>query len=179
MNSKKKNYLYSIVFGTVFLFFIFLIIPYLLNEIKKASESSIILRDELASIEKEIENLHVLKAAYQDRKDDLGKIDDIFIDNERPVDFFNFLRVNAQVTQQNIDISVIPSGQSKDDPWLNLSFQVSTKGSFSNFLKFLERIENSPYLIEILNLNCKELTKGEFPFGSVESSFQIKVFTKK
>lgn len=186
MSSRKKIYLYSAILGIISLFFLFLAIPFFLGKVKKNSESLLFLKQELVSLQGEIENLQILKVIHQNRKDDLERIDDFFVDSEVPIQFIDFLEMNAEATQQKIDIALIPSKKEKDEIWLSLFFQISTSGSSSDFLKFLEKLENSLYLIEVMNLNTKKLTKGEFfpPFsqdfsvGSVESAFLIKVFAK-
>ncbi len=187
MSPKKKIYLYLIIFGAVSLFFLFLITPHFLGEIRENSESLIFLKNELIFLQREIKNLRESELIYQSYQANLAKIDKIFVDPEVPIEFIDFLEKNAQVSQQKIEISLIPKKKVKDEPWPGLLFQVSTFGSFPNFSKFLEKLENSPYLIEILNLNIKKLTEreiqsAEFPDlspGDVKSTFLIKVFVKK
>jgi hypothetical protein len=183
MTPKKKIYFYSAIFGITSLVFIVLVIPYFLSKVRESSESLISLKQELASLQREIDNIQILKIAYQNRKDDLNKIDDIFVDADVPLHFIDFLETNAEVSKQEIDIAFVPSGKEKDEPWSSLSFQLSTTGFFPDFLKFLERLENSPYLIEIVSLNTKGSTSKDFGLpdfsaGTLESSLLIKVFTK-
>ena len=173
MSSKNKIYLYLAIFLGISLLFFFLIIPYFLKRIRQESEELISLEGESVSLQKEIENLHQLEGIYRDYQSELAKIREMLIDSEVPVEFINFLEENAQISGQEIEISLFPQKKIKDEPWPVLSLQILTSGSFSKFLKFLEKLENSPYLIEVLNLNIQKSANSD-----VESVFFIKVFAK-
>lgn len=173
MSPKNKIYLYLAIFLGTSLIFLFLIIPYFLKKIQGKSGELVSFEKESVSLQKEIENLRQLEGIYRDYQQELVKIKEMLIDSEVPVEFINFLEENAQISRQEIEISLFPQKKTKDEPWPTLSFQVSTSGSPSGFLKFLEKLENSPYLIEILNLNIQKLADSD-----VESVFLIKVFAK-
>ena len=185
MSPKKKIYLWLIIFVGISLYFLILVIPKLLGEIRKNSEDLISLNGELISLQKETENLNELEKIYQNYQPNLFKIDELFIDPETPIDFINFLEKNAQLSQLKIEISLAPKKEIKTDPWPSLFFKVPTYGSLPNFLRFLEKMENSPYLIEIVDLNIKRLAERDAQLikypglspGDVESNLSIKVFT--
>lgn len=179
MSTKKKIYLYLAILIGVSLVFLVLILPGLLKAIREDSEKLISLQNELIFLQKEKENLKQLEVIYQTSQADLEKINALFVDPEVPVEFIDFLEKNGELSQQEIDISLVQRKQGEDEPWPSLLFQISTSGSFPNFLKFLERLQSSPYLVEILNLNIKKATKtGTLLPGEVESTFLIKVFTR-
>ena len=190
MNPNKKIIFTSGILGIISLIFIFLIIYPLFNNIKKNSEALISQKRELASLEGEIENLKNFEKIYQAQHENLEKIDKLFIDPDIPTDiikFVGFLRKIAEDSQISIDISSpTPKKEIAADPWPSITFQMALKGKFSNFGKFLEKIETGPYLIEILNLNAgrlteKELKSKEFeelPLANTSISLSIKVFTK-
>lgn len=173
MSTKNKIYLYLVIFLGISLIFLFLMIPYFLKKIQEKSEELVSLKKESVSLQKEMENLGQLEGIYQDYQPELVKIREMLIDPEVPVEFINFMEENAQISEQEIEISLFPQKKTKDEPWPALSVQVSTSGSSSGLLKFLEKLENSPYLIEILNLNIKKLADSD-----VESTFLVKVFAK-
>jgi len=153
-----------------------------LKEIRANSQELISLKSELASFQKETENLNKLKVVYQNYQSNLAKIDQIFIDPRRPIEFFDFLDKNATLFQLKIEKSPVSRQKTETEP-PSLFLQISVIGSFPNFLKFLEKLENAPYLIDILNLNVKKIaereiqSKGLLP-QDVESTFLIKVYTK-
>jgi len=190
MNSNKKIIFTLGILGIISLIFIFLIVYPLFNNIKEESEILVYKKRELVSLEGEIKNLKDFEGIYQSNQENLGKIDKLFINPEVPTDivkFVGFLREIAEDSQLSIDIfSPTPKKQIPTDPWPSITFQVSCDGKFSNFGKFLEKIETGPYLIEILNLNAIRLTERGLEPKEFEklspadssTSLLIKVFTK-
>jgi Tfp pilus assembly protein PilO len=174
MNPRKKIYLWLFIFIIISLFFLVFLIPKFLREIRAKSQELISLKNELASFQKEVESFEKLAKIYQNYQPNLEKIDKIFIDPKEPIDFFKFLEENANHFQLEYKISPLPGKEEEK----SLSFQISVSGSFNNFLKFLERIENSPYLIDVLDLNVKKTIKKEVPESIIEANFSIKVYTK-
>lgn len=153
---------------------VFLIYP-LFREIKKNSEELILEKGKLFSFETEIENLEQFKRVYQLLKPDLEKIDKLLINPEVPVDFIKFLEKTASDSEVFIEISPTSLKEAKSDPWPSLGFRISLTGSFPDFLKFLEKIESSSYLIEISNLNFKKISKKE---KDINGNLFMKVYTK-
>ncbi len=192
MNPKKKIYTSLAIFGAVYLLLILFIVFPLFRGIKKHSEELVSEREGLISLTNEIENLETSEKFYKANQANLEKIEELLINREVPIEFITFLEQNAENSQLESKISLLASGGKETDPWPSLSFQVLLKGSFPDFLKFLERLENGPYLTEILNLNIQKATKGspqalfspspesrELPLSEVNATLSIKVFTKK
>ena len=185
MSAKNKIYFWLIIFIGISLFFLVFIIPELLGEIRKNSEDFVSLKGDLILLEKEKKNLNELEKVYQSHQSSLEKIDTLFIDPKMPLDFLNFLEKEAQLSNLKIEISLTSTIKKETDPWPSLSFRISTYGSLSNFLKFLGKIENSPYLIKIGDLNIKRLAEKDVQIikypgilaGDIETSLLIKVFT--
>lgn len=186
MNPRKKIIISLITFGIVTLILIFLIISPLLNQIKENSEELILQKQELILLQEERKNLKEIETVYESYQLNLTKIDKLFIDSEIPIEFVSSLEELASTSQLLIKISPVVSKEVKEDPWSSLSFQLSLSGSFPDFLKFLKKLENSPYLIEVLNLNTEKLIETElwsenykaFSPGDVNVEILVKVFTK-
>lgn len=190
MNLNKKIIFTSGIIGITGLIFIFLIIHPLFINIKKNSETFISQKRELVLLKTEAENLEKFEKIYQSRRQNLEKIDKLFINQEIPADiieFVGFLRKIAEDSQISIDISSpIPQKEKGADSWPSITFQVSCQGRFSNFEKFLEKLERGPYLIEILNLDARRLTEKELESKEFKKlspadsniSLLIKVFTR-
>lgn len=173
MSTKRKIYLYLIAFTGIFLLFLLLIIPRFLEKIRKDSEDFLSLKRESVALQQENENLRQLEVVYQSHQREIARIDDILVDPELPVGFLDLLEKNAQDSQQEIEISLSPPKKTEEKKWSVLFSQVSTSGSFPNFLKFLGKLENSPYLIQIINLDLKKSTEP-----NVKSSLLMRVFAK-
>jgi hypothetical protein len=179
MSPKKKIFLNLGIFLGIFLVFLVWIFPNLFGEIQKISQDLIFLKQKLLVLQKEEENLQHLKITYQNYEANLQQIQQIFVNYKVPIEFIEFLEKAAHINQQEIDISLY-SPKVEEDLWPSLTFRVLTKGPFSGLMRFLAKLENSPYLIEILNLNIKTSKKDTrtFPFGEVEGNFLIKTFVQ-
>jgi Tfp pilus assembly protein PilO len=186
MTIKNKINLSLIIFILLAILLILFVIYPLLKEIKINSEEFISKKQSLTLLEKKIENLRQYQTTWREIEPNLERIDKLFIDPELPVEFISFLEKTASDCELSVEISPFSGQKTTNDPWPSLLFQIKTTASFSKFLKFLEKLENSPYLIEIQNLNVKRLTEKEleqkilekFSPGDTINTILIKVYTK-
>ncbi len=151
----------------------FIIYPFF-NDIKIGSKEMISQKENLAILEAQMANLENFKIIYKDLEEISEKIDRLFVNPEVPVEFIGFLENTAEEYHLKIEIFPASARAVEKDLWSYITFQISTSGSFTNFLKFQKRMENGPYLIEIQNLSIGRLTES----GEIQASFTIKVFTK-
>lgn len=172
MTEKKKIYLLALFFGIFNLALLFLIVFPLLGKIEESSKELVLQNQKLISFSKGEENLRGLENTYQIHQKDLEKIESLYIDPETPIDFISFLEKMAFDSRAEIEISLVSEKIQETDFGKALSFNISLKTFYPNFLKFLERLENSPYLVEILDLNIKK--SGE----KIEAPFSLNVLTK-
>lgn len=179
MTTAKKINLSIIIFVVlIFLVISFVIYPSF-KEIKKSSKDLIYQKENLSNLEAKIVNLEKFRILYKNLEEILDKIDNLFINPEVPVDFISFLEKNSKDCQLATEISFSPVKKIKTDPWPSLSFKITSTGSFSNFLKFLEKLENSQYLIEIQNLSINQTKKSEIPSKvDIQANLSIKVYSK-
>jgi Tfp pilus assembly protein PilO len=186
MNPQKRLYTSIIIVGVLaILFIVFLIYP-VFRAIVKNSQDFLSEKKRLISLAQEEENLKKIEDLYKAYQSDLNKIENFFVDPEAPIEFVNFLEETAKNSQLRLEISSIVKKAEKEDPWENLSIQLFIYGSYPNLLKFLEKLENSSYLIEMVNLNINRLSESElklkgfekFSTGDINSSLLIKVYTK-
>lgn len=185
MNLQNKIYLISAIFGLIILVLIVFFVSPLFKEIKKNSQDLIAFKKELISLEAKIENLRKFKEIFKTLEPDSEKIDKLLVDSEVPIDFIKFLEKTASDSQVLIEISSTSFKIVQTDPWPSLGFQIILTGSFPNYLKFLEKLETSPYLTEIQNLIVRRLSENEIrlmaktlSLGDVKATLSIKVFTK-
>ena len=186
MIPKNKINLSLVVFGVLIVSLIVFVIYPLFKEIKNNSEDLISKKQKLLSLEAKIENLGEFQSLWSEIEPNLKKIDQLFIDPGVPVEFISFLETAARDCDFPIVISPALPSKIEKDPWPSLSFQISSITSFSKFLRFLVKIETSPYLIEIQNLNARRLTEKELKLkefeklslGDIKTTLSIKVYTK-
>ena len=173
MNQKTTTT--SIIFGIIFLLLILLIISPLFNKIKEESDNLIAQKKTLIELSNKTENLNKFQTNYQAYQPNFKKIDQLFIDPEEPIDFIKFLEKEASDFQLSIEISPQPTKEVKGDLWPSMNFRLALLGSFPNFLRFLEKLESSSYLINISNLS---LTLTKETTRDVSASFLIKIYTQ-
>jgi len=182
----KKIYTSLISFiGLSFVLILFVIFT-LIKKIKENSQQLLLEKETRLSFLEQKEDLRNFKDIYQEIEPDLEKTENLFISSGIPIDFINFLEKTASDSNTLVEISSVTLVDSKDDSWSSLEFRLQVFASFSNFSRFIERLENDSYLIEIYDLNIKKLSdsnlKSEklagFSTGDVAVSLSLKVFTK-
>ncbi|MGB2762354.1 MAG: type 4a pilus biogenesis protein PilO [Minisyncoccales bacterium] len=159
MDFNKKIYISLCFFTATALVFVFFLIHPLLNQIRENSYSFVLQKNSFAELQERETNFKKLKNLWRLYEQDLKKIDALFINSSDPVEFtafMEFLENNAGNCGLSIEILSLPTKKAEPDSWNFNNYQLSLKGSFSNVLKFLEKIENAPYLIEVSNLNIKK-----------------------
>ncbi|KPJ56062.1 hypothetical protein AMJ49_05815 [Parcubacteria bacterium DG_74_2] len=185
MNLNKKIYISLSFFALAFLVFVFFIIYSLLNEIKKDSQDFVVQKNSIAELQTRKENFNKLKNFYKNYQKDLEKIDNLLVDSEKPIEFIEFLEESAENSSLSINVSTSALLKPETEKWNFSNYQLSLEGSFPNVLKFLEKLETAPYLIEISNLNIQKSSIESIKFKEYSTlernalaNLTIKVYTK-
>lgn len=161
------------IFGATVAILILVIILFLLQGIQKSSQELISQKKELILFKQKGESLENLRGKYKAYQQNLEKINNFFVDSTLPIEFIRFLEKSALDSQASIRVS---STKEITGPEPALSFNTSLSGSFANLLKFIDKLENSPYLIEIDNLNVKKL--GREQPGNIMANLELIVLTE-
>lgn len=156
---------------------VFVVYP-TLKDIKKDSQWLVAEKSKFLTLSAQIDDLREFDVLYKDRGEMMKQIDDLFIDSEVPVDFINFLEKTGNQSGVSVDIAPFSVGKNSKGSWPFLNFQVTVSGSFSSLLIFLEKIENSPYLIEIQNLTISQSVEEKQTQGNVKALLSFKIFSK-
>ena len=186
MKPKNKIFIISVIFGLMILALIIFLIYPLFKEIKKNSQVMLVFKEELILLRTQIKELKEFGAVYENYQPNLAKINQLFFDSKNPVKFIRFLEKTAFDSGVSIEISplIFPKKEKETKLWDYVTFKLSSKGSFPNFLKFSDKLEVSPYLTEIQNLTLKRLSEKElkvgeeYSLGDITATCLIKVFTK-
>jgi len=186
MTQNKKILLISIISGLISIVLIVFIIYPLFEKIRENSKKVSAVKQDLLLSRGKAGSLEQVKETYENLKPDLEKIDGLFVDPQVPINLIQFWEKTATESGISIDISPAFLKASEVDPWNSIAFQVTLIGSFPNFLKFLEKIENASYLIEIQSLTARRLIERElkpteqeqYSLGDVRVTLLTKVFTK-
>lgn len=167
INLKRKIFFVSTLFIFLILSLFFCLISPLFSTIKRDSLEYLSQKENLILIEKKKKELVNIERIYADVEPSLSKINTFFVNPEEPVEFINFLEKSAQELNLSIQISLMNKEVGKK-PWPGMYFQVETAGSFSNFMKFLEKLESASYLIEVENMDIKRASEKQVRFGTME-----------
>ena len=173
----KKIYTTLVIFFIANLLFIFLLILPVFRDIKKNSKELVLQKTNLIFQNENVEKIKSNEDFYKNNKENLEKINNSFIDSEVPIEFIYFLENNANDSAVLIDISQINLEDKDKEKANTLSFKVSAKGSFSKFLKFLEKLETSPYLVKISDLDLKKIENVSS--NDINITFSLAVLTKE
>ncbi|KPJ73655.1 hypothetical protein AMJ48_00390 [Parcubacteria bacterium DG_74_1] len=188
---KRKIYIAAtVLLALIILLTVFIISPFFL-EIKRNSYNFPLKKQNLAVLEKELENLQEFKKTWPEISPNLEKINRLFIDDPRmPIDFISFLEETAEdagfYRDKSFEKSFSDPVKNEGDPWPCVPFNLSLIGSFSSVSNFLEKLESGPYLIEIQNLSITRLTDvnlrtsefKQFSLDDTKAVISIKVYSK-
>jgi len=179
MAIKKKIYLTLIIFSLLIILMVVFIIFPLLGQIKNNAKELIVQKEKFVALEAKITNLEKFKVLYVELQHFLKQIDNLFVDARVPVEFISFLEETSEKSQLKIEILPGSDKEMEKDFWPYLTFQITSTGSFPNFLKFLEKLENSLYLLEVQNVSIGKLTGDkDVVSDDVRANFSVKVFVK-
>jgi len=182
---KNKINIFILAFSLVTVALIFVLAGPFLNNIKENSKKFSEQKSQISLIEKRIENVEKFKKIYEGKESNFKQVKSLFVNEFVPIDFIDFIEKTADGLGLLYEISPDPVVKNEKNKWSSLVFGIKSTGSFSNFMKFLEKIENSPYLIKIQDLNINSLIEGKSNIGKVVPAdnvggvISIEVFTNK
>ena len=195
MESKKKIYLGLGIMAVAFLLACFLLVPFLIKQIKAASQDLIIQQQGFEKSQKEQQNIFHWKRQYQSSKQEIEKVANSFISQEKLLDFVLALENIAQksgnrceiyVAEQKTKELVISDEEgekkenSKGESVEVVVFQVSLSGNFDGLVRFLAYLDNLSYLneissIQIQRINQENIEKG-IRAGEISSVLNIRAY---
>ena len=177
MAINKKIVVVFLICGLIAVSLVVFVVFPLLGRIKKDSQDIISARENLGIIQNKIDKINSAGAFYNLMEGDLKKIKGFFIDPGTPIELIKFWEKLAAEASVSVDISPVSSRNPKNGPWDKIGFQMRIDGSYINFLRFLKKTENGPYLTEIKSLSANKA------FGSVKEEISavidLNVFAKK
>lgn len=182
MNQQKKIYIpFIVIFAILNIVLIIFVILLYFYGIVKASQDFLIKKQKIQSIIKMEEDIKQIEESLKTQQIDLDKINNLFlISSEIPLEFIKFLEKSA--LDLNIQIKIISINQEKatkgKNIWPCFVFKISiNNSSFKDLLKFINKLETSPYLIEIIKLDIKKMKTGKETVN-INTTLFLKVFIK-
>jgi hypothetical protein len=179
MSLKTKTYLTLLIF-LIFLGLLIFFLKNLFSEIKNISVEISSKKGEILLLEKRAENAKSFADFFQREMENFKKVESLFINPETPIEFIEFLEKESGNLGLSLEIFLHSPIVTEEDPWPSIGFRLNLSGSFPKFLKFLEKLELAPYLIEIQGLKISRVEEKteELKVGEIKAEISIKVFTK-
>lgn len=190
MSPLKRIYTLIVIFVVISLALVFLGVLPSFSGVKQSSQEFLSAKNKLAFLTLQKNKLTQTQKLYERYRQDLANLDNVFVNAEVPLELISFLEDTAtssgiQLTVTSITKEVTETedkgtsaadkkNAKEKDVWPSLLLQLSAEGSFSNFSKFLTRLESASYLIEVLDLTARKVPESE----NISFNMSIKVFAK-
>ena len=166
-----KKYSSNLILGLIdiglIVFIIFFLVKVIIKDINELSS----LRKTLFSLEEQEDNFDNLNKNYRINIEAIKEIDNIFVNSEEPVGLLTFIEDLSKESGLSTKIIPIVPQKSKSDIWPSMIFKLSCEGKSEKLIAFLEKLENSKYLMEITDINLKKTELLNTP-GQGENSDQ-------
>ena len=135
---------------------IFALMP-LFKEVSKASDNLSWQKAILGTIDDQIADVESFQNNYKHYQKDIKKVDDSFINYEAPIKFIGFLEDRAKEVSLDIQIIPVSALQKEGETYKTIDFQVIVAGPFLKCIRFLDRLEQSPWLFETASLYVEKI----------------------
>lgn len=173
---KKKILISAVASLAVLAIFVFLCPYSIFKNIQASSGQLLSAEAELTSISEKNNELSNWEKELPGLEPDLEKIKSVFVDLEMPVEFLRFLEKLAADNNLSIRVSLLHADSKKNSDAAILQFKVLANGSFSDCARFLEKLENAPYLIAVEDLNIiRFFNEEEEEVFSEEMEFNLSI----
>jgi hypothetical protein len=155
MEINQKIYVSLTAMGFASVVLISLLIYPTFKGIQERSQDLMLEKGKIAFLSREAENREKMEILYNTYQQDFSAIEKIFVDPDIPLEFIGFLEEVATSSNLQLSILSVTKKAADKEPWPSLILQLSIDALPSDFLKFLEMTQNSPYLIDILEVQVR------------------------
>ena len=185
IKNKTKLYialiLWLIFFGVLIALFV---LPFC-NDLKRTSQELIFQKKAQQLFKMRLEDFGYFQKSQTESEETFVSIKDIFTPKEAPIEFIEFLEEQANKFNLSMKISPLNIEISANDFWTPIGFRIFSKASFPNTLKFLERLEQGKWLVEISQINIERIDEEKLKLreyngsniGDVSLSLIVKTFS--
>lgn len=151
MGVRKKTIIATATLLLGILLFVALVVIPLLRGIARDArdlEAQYLKVFQAASAEREVVEFQRFSLAQQEN---FKALENIFVDAETPIGFIRFVEEIA--ASSNLKVRITPGKPKKEKGavWPVMDFQLASQGTYPQFLRFLEKLENGPYLLSVEN----------------------------
>lgn len=165
LTAKQKIKIDAIIFVLVFITLIFFGISPLLSELFKTTKDLSSRKAVLKILENQITALQDFQNNSLAYQQNIQKLDSSFVSDEAPVEFIEFLEKLANNQGLEIALSSVKDASEKKGNRLTTAFQATIVGDYPVVLSFLKKLEQSPWLIKIDQVDINRIEEKAKPFG--------------
>lgn len=155
----RQKFFLTIAVATAGMGFFGWMMGWLLIQINEVGVTLRGVAEKMAKLEVERKTARGAHVFLKERAEDLAKINNFFVDRERPVEFIENLEEIAKKTKNQIVID-FDEGRSKER---NLFFRLVVDGSEASIRKYLKLLELMPYKIKVGDLTFQKISVLEQP----------------
>jgi len=147
-NINNNPVLIAMIFAAVAMGMIFFAVFPLAADIKEAASRIGVQRGEIADYDFRIANARKFMLFSKSQSYGLEKAEGVFADSRMPLDLINSIEAAAEIS--DVAIEFLPSlPQDPLDGWPFVKIEINASGAVPAILRFVERMENGRYLMEI------------------------------
>src|SRR3989338_11087307 len=168
----KKNSIIFLIFGAIILFLIFFVLNLVFNQIQIESQKIIIQKKEFLESADKIKNIRDFMEKFKQYQPNIEKISNFFINTSEPIEFIEFMEKEAAISRVSVEIAPPVLNPKGGGIWPSLGFNLNIKGTFPNFLEFLDKLESSPYLVRLESASIRRLLDDRGDGVSAELSIK-------
>lgn len=113
------------------------------------------------SVQQERAQLEALGDDFSRYEEEVETIQNLFFDPDKPLDFIGFLEGMAESLGLQFRIQSIheatASSEEDEVPWKGVVVRTASIGQFAEVMRFLEAMENAPFLVRIESVGMEEV----------------------
>ncbi len=175
MEKKNKNYLFFMAISILVVFTSGFIINSLFFDIKEASDKYLEEKEEIRELT--VKNEKLKDENQQEIKEMITSLNELFINQERPVEEIIFLENTIEKNNLSGEVKVGETENSSSDYWSYLNLNVEIKGAENEIFSFLTDLEERKWLFSISQMNMKNLSNNnESENQDTEAEITLKAY---
>lgn len=158
ISPKRKIAIIAVSFALLYsALTIFAILP-LVKQIEKDSQKVASKEVIVGVLERQLDSLVDFQKKQSEYQSYLEQAESSFVRADAPIIFMEFLEAQAHLVDVFLSVSSITQRKGEE---FGLGLNLKLAGPFARCLRFLEKIEQSPFLIEITNMQARRLTEKD------------------
>lgn len=179
---KSKPLVVAAAFSAAALALVFLAVAPLIASIGDAGSQAVQQQAQIADYDRRLSSAREFIAFAKIENDNFAKMNEVFVDGQMPLDFINSLETAAANCNVSVKFSPSVSQQTSNKDWSSITIEADIAGGVSDILRFMEKIENSPYLLTVQSFGLRAGSAGDeandIPAGSGNAHILLKAYAK-